>query len=137
MHFLIPRAESGRGRQLYQSQALTGARMEHDFLSMVRRVAGDTRSDTDLLGLMRDDHAAFAELVARHGPLVWGVCRQLLGEADAEDAFQATFVALLRATVRDGRVLASWLHGVAVRVALASRRAAGRRRARERCAAAP
>src|SRR4030081_31114 len=95
-------------------QGADGVRMEHGILSMVRRIAGDPPSDADLLGLVRDDHTAFAELVARHGSLVWGVCRQLLGEADAEDAFQATFVALLRATVRDGGALASWLHGVAV-----------------------
>jgi RNA polymerase sigma factor (sigma-70 family) len=90
-----------------------------------------------LLARSRDDPAAFAELVARHGPMVWGVCRHLLGEADAEDAFQATFVALLRSTVRDGAALAAWLHGAAVRVSLAARREAGRRRVRERVAAAP
>jgi hypothetical protein len=56
---------------LYQWKAMTEARMERGFLSMVRRIACDTRSDADLLVLMRDDHAAFAELVARHGPLVW------------------------------------------------------------------
>src|SRR5207244_2469366 len=57
-------------------------------------------------------------------------------EADAEDAFQATFVVLLRSTVRNGSALAAWLHGVAVRVSLAARREAGRRRKRERAAAA-
>jgi RNA polymerase sigma factor (sigma-70 family) len=116
---------------------MTGAEMEHQLLSLVRRTLGDTRADSDLLARLRDDHAAFAELVSRHGPLVWGVCRHLLGEADAEDAFQATFVALLRSAVRDGAVLAAWLHGVAFRVSLAARREAGRRRTRERAAAAP
>ena len=111
--------------------------MEHQLLSLVRRTLGDTQSDADLLARLRDDHAAFAELVSRHGPLVWGVCRHLLGEADAEDAFQATFVALLRSTVRDGAARAAWLHGVALRVSLAARREAGRRRTRERAAAAP
>lgn len=105
--------------------------MEHRLLSLVRRAAGDGRSDAELLTRL-DDHAAFAELVGRHGPLVWNVCRNLLGEADAEDAFQATFLALIRATVRDGAALASWLHGVALRVSLAARREAGRRRRRER-----
>jgi RNA polymerase sigma factor (sigma-70 family) len=108
----------------------------HRLLTLVRRAARDGRSDAELLA-RRDDHAAFAELVGRHGPMVWGVCRHLLGEADAEDAFQATFLALLRATVRDGAAVASWLHGVAVRVALAARREAGRRRARERAVAVP
>ena len=109
--------------------------MGHRLLSLVRRV-GDARSDADLLAHL-NDHDTFAELVARHGPMVWGVCRNLLGEADAEDAFQATFVALLRSTVRDGAALAAWLHGVAVRVSLAARREAGRRRARERAVAVP
>src|SRR5262245_15842226 len=111
--------------------------MSNRFLSIVRRAAGDPRSDADLVARMRDDHAAFAELVRRHGPMVWGVCRHLLGEADAEDAFQATFVALLQSTIRDGAALAAWLHGVAVRVSLTARREAGRRRTRERAVAAP
>src|SRR5262245_24404699 len=98
--------------------------MENQLRSFVRRAIGDTRSDAELLAQSRDDHAAFAELVARHGPLVWGVCRHLLGEADAEDAFQATFVILLRSTVRDPAALAAWLHGVVVRVSLAARREA-------------
>jgi len=105
--------------------------VEHRLLALVQR-AGDTRPDAELLARSRDDHTAFAELVARHGPMVWGVCRHLLSEADAEDAFQATFVALLRSAVRDGAVLAAWLHGAAVRVSLAARREPGRRRVRER-----
>src|SRR5262245_6152038 len=112
-----------------------GTGVEQRLQSLIRCAVGDTRSDADLLALVRDDHAAFAELVARYGPMVWGVCRHMLGEADAEDAFQATFVALLRSTVRDGAALAAWLHGAAVRVALAARREAGRRRSRERVAA--
>src|SRR5262249_18781559 len=104
--------------------------------SVVRRGVGDSRSDAELLARIRDDEGAFAELVARHGPMVWGVCRHMLGEADAEDAFQATFLVLLRSKVRNTRALAAWLHGVGVRVGLAARRAARRRRNRERLPAA-
>ncbi|QJW94495.1 RNA polymerase sigma factor [Frigoriglobus tundricola] len=98
--------------------------------------------DADLLAryARERDHPAFEELVRRHGPLVWAVCRQMLPHrADAEDAFQAVFLALVRsaAAIRDGRTLPAWLHGVAVRVATRARREFARRRTRERTAALP
>src|SRR5262249_49915225 len=82
----------------------------------------------------------FAALLRRHGPMVWGVCRRLLPcTHDAEDAFQATFLVLVRkadSVVPRGRV-GNWLYGVAYRTALEARSAASRRRARELQTARP
>jgi len=81
------------------------------------------------------DESAFTYLVQRHGPMVIRVCQRVLHHAqDAEDAFQATFLVLARkaATIGTSEALASWLHGVAFRIALCARRDAGRRRSRER-----
>lgn len=124
--------------------------MKRSFLDSVLRGAEalaardpvGTLPDPDLLRRFAGgrDPAAFAMLVRRHGPLVWGVCRNLLpADADAEDAFQATFLALCRsaASIRRTEALAGWLHGVAYRVALKARRAAARRKKREATAAVP
>lgn len=98
---------------------------------------GDDLSDSQLLERFTQDHdqEAFAALIQRHGPVVWGVCRRLLGEAnDAEDAFQATFLVLVRkpGSVKKQSSLGSWLYGVAYRVALRARADAARRRHHER-----
>ncbi len=80
------------------------------------------------------DPVALEALVARHGPMVLGVCRRVLVNWHAsEDAFQATFLVLARraATIRDPDRLGPWLHGVAHRVALRARAERARRQARE------
>jgi RNA polymerase sigma factor (sigma-70 family) len=84
------------------------------------------------------DEEAFAELVRRHSRLVWSVCRYLTRSDDeAEDAFQATFLVLLKnaAKIRDSGRISAWLHGVAYRICSKARVAANRRTARERAAA--
>jgi RNA polymerase sigma factor (sigma-70 family) len=79
--------------------------------------------------------AAFANLVDRHGALVMGVCRRLLPDPnDADDAFQATFLVLVRKAHSIARkdLLANWLYGVAFRTARVARARAARRRAKEK-----
>jgi RNA polymerase sigma factor (sigma-70 family) len=93
--------------------------------------------DRFLNGVQPDAEAAFALLVERHGPMVWYVCRQVLGDLhDGQDAFQATFLVLLRRaeSIRKRDSLASWLFGVALKVARRARYAAIARRFHERSA---
>src|SRR5438128_1075850 len=83
----------------------------------------------------RRDEAAFEEMVRRHGPMVLGVCRRILrNHADAEDAFQATFLVLVRraSTIRPRSMLGNWLHGVAHNTALKAGAMNRKRRTRER-----
>jgi len=81
------------------------------------------------------DHVAFEVLVSRHGPMVLGVCRRILRDpSDVDDAFQATFLVLIRRAkaLGPGDVLAAWLHGVALKVATRARADRARRAQRER-----
>jgi RNA polymerase sigma factor (sigma-70 family) len=98
-------------------------------------------SDGELLErfVAHREEAAFEELLRRHGPMVLRVCQSLLPNPhDADDAFQATFLVLVRrASALEKRLcLANWLYAVAQRSALNARRAAARRGARERRAGA-
>jgi RNA polymerase sigma factor (sigma-70 family) len=82
---------------------------------------------------------AFHALVARHGAMVMSVCCHVLQNIeDAEDAFQATFLALARKadTVRDRRLVGGWLYEVAYRIAIRARVTSVRRRDQERLGAA-
>jgi RNA polymerase sigma factor (sigma-70 family) len=93
----------------------------------------DARPDVELLDRFARyaEQPAFEAILRRHGPLVWGVCRRALtNPADAEDAFQATFLVLVRkaGSVARGERLGPWLYGVAYRVA---------RRVREKAARTP
>jgi len=81
------------------------------------------------------DEASLAALVHRHGPMVWGVCRRVLRNYhDAEDAFQATFLVLVRkaASIESRELLANWLYGVAHQTALKARATAAKRNEREK-----
>jgi RNA polymerase sigma factor (sigma-70 family) len=93
-------------------------------------------TDGDLLKryVRERDEGSFEALVCRHGPMVMGVCLRVLHNLhDAEDAFQATFLVLVRkaSALRSPGLLGNWLHGVAYRTALEARKAAIKRRAKE------
>src|SRR5262249_4575412 len=107
---------------------------------LARTKEADEQSDARLLQqfVAQRDEGAFATLLERHGPLVLGVCRQVLGNThDAEDAFQSTFLILARkaASLRRQESLAAWLHRVALNLSRTALAGTARRRAHEREAA--
>jgi RNA polymerase sigma factor (sigma-70 family) len=115
-------------------------------LGYIRNLVGaagpDSESDGNLLArfVAGRDEAAFTSLLRRYGPMVWHVCRRVLGDHDdAEDAFQATFLLLSRkaAAIRRRESVGGWLHGAAYRIAARARGARARRQAFERRAAPP
>jgi RNA polymerase sigma-70 factor (ECF subfamily) len=101
-----------------------------------------SRTDAQLIGafIAQRDEAAFEVMVRRHGPMVLGVCRRVLPNLhDAEDAFQATFLVLVRkaASIAPREMLGNWLHGVAYRTAMKVRVAAAKRKQKEQRARRP
>src|SRR5262245_44312836 len=118
--------------------------MAHELGTFFRRLrhvlaspATEGVSDGSLLERYRSrrDESAFAALLERHGPMVLGVCRRLLKNGpDADDAFQATFLVLLRkaGSIARRESVGSWLYGVAYRIALRAKATANRHQARER-----
>jgi RNA polymerase sigma factor (sigma-70 family) len=100
------------------------------------RDTGD-RTDGQLLERFatQQEEAAFVALLQRHGPLVWGLCRSVLHDVhDAEDAFQATFLVLVRkaGSIGNPESLASWLYGVAYRIAVRAKAQSAHRHSHER-----
>jgi RNA polymerase sigma factor (sigma-70 family) len=141
-------------KRLGRVYALEGTTLDNEWLGMsmatrfvqsvlhcIRAItvseAARNSPDRELLERFRTvhDETAFAALLKRHGPLVLAECRRILEhDQDAEDAFQATFLVLAKsaASIRKPQALASWLHGVAYRIATKARVGAARRRVKER-----
>jgi RNA polymerase sigma factor (sigma-70 family) len=112
-------------------------RVVHHLHQLTAPRAAEGVADGQLLERFAATHeeAAFAALLRRHGPLVLSVCRRVLRQTpDAEDVFQATFLLLAckARSIRKQASVASWLHGVAYRLAVKAKVAAARRQAHER-----
>jgi RNA polymerase sigma factor (sigma-70 family) len=111
-----------------------------DLIQHLRRAValdGAGMTDGQLLDcfVRHGDEAALAAIVRRHGPMVWGVCRRILrSHHDAEDAFQATFLVLVRraASIQPSNRVGNWLYGVAHKSAQHARRTMAKRLLRER-----
>src|SRR5436190_15010913 len=98
---------------------------------------GAERTDGQLLEcfIARREPAALEALVRRHSVMVWGVCQRVLrSHHDAEDAFQATFLVLLRKapSIVPREMVGNWLYGVAHQTALKARATRTKRRTREK-----
>lgn len=111
-----------------------GNTLQHQIDRLLKSGTLTGLTDAELLEryLTLRDEVAFEALVRLHGPMVLGLCCRLLRDRqDVEDAFQATFLILVRKapTLRDRTLLANWLYGVAYRVAVRARMKAGRRNA--------
>jgi DNA-directed RNA polymerase specialized sigma24 family protein len=110
-------------------------------LAHLMQLTAQAAPDALLLERWREhkDQSAFSSLVRRHGPMVLAVCRRVLSDwQHAEDAFQATFLILARkaGSIRQPEALASFLHGVALRLARKSRKQAACRAVATRCLSA-
>src|SRR5215831_10959931 len=109
-------------------------RIVRELSKLVKPRAELERSDRELIDgfVARRDDAAFAALVDRHGSLVLGLCRRMLGHVqDAEDIFQATFLILARRarSIERKQSIAGWLYQVAYHLAVKTRASAARRSA--------
>ncbi len=110
--------------------------LQHIRTIALLQAAGE-QTDGQLLEsfVRRREAAALEALVRRHGPMVWGVCRRILhNHHDAEDAFQATFLVLVRkaASVKPRQMVGNWLYGVAHQTASKARATRAKRHTRER-----
>jgi RNA polymerase sigma factor (sigma-70 family) len=124
-----------------QVPAMTVSRLLHLLRDDPLLAATEQASDAQLLRrfVSAREEAAFAALLRRHSGMVWGVCLRILSQhQDAEDAFQATFLILLRKawSIRPAGMVGNWLYGVAHHTALKARAMSNKRTGRERHEAA-
>src|SRR6266542_737552 len=138
---IAPVAQLCKEKPLFRREAMNMVNGQiGTILCHIRQLAArgtENLSDRELLNRFAAgrEEAAFAELVQRHGRMVWGICRHVLRqEQDAEDVFQATFLVLAQkaGSIRNREAVGSWLHGTAYRLALRAKRDAATRRIHER-----
>src|SRR5262249_40605638 len=124
----------------FEGRPEMAARATHALLTYLRNLKVSTRfqnaSDGELVQSFTSgqDAGAFTALFNRHGPMVFGVCRRMLGNGqDAEDAFQKTFIAFTRkaSSLHERDKVASWLFVTARNIAKMARRSKARQRTHE------